>query len=241
MEGYIYIHKRILDWEWYDDASTVRLFLHLLLRASYKEGEWHGQKIAPGQIITSYGHLASELGIGVQSIRTSINRLKSTGELTNRTTNKYSIITISKWLQYQRPTSELTNNQQTTNKQLTTSKEVKEYKEEKNITKSNAKSGTFGNKNINILIQYLEEAIKGSLDGSQQENRRYLYLLLNRFRKDYPTRNEVEIVRFLISRGLEDRFHAKNITNFKYLYYNAMKIIQSVKADMNKNTITKIS
>lgn len=119
-------------------------------------------------------------------------------------------------------------------------KEEPGYKEEPSISKDIVKP-TFGDENINKLIAFFIETLKGSLDGTQQENRRYCFLLLNRFKRDYPSRDSVELVQFLIARGLEDRFHAKNITNFKYLYYNAQKIIQSLKSDANKNTIAKIS
>lgn len=116
-----------------------------------------------------------------------------------------------------------------------------EHIKKNQLAKAKENPESFGNKDINILVRYLEEAIKGSLDGTQQENRRYCYLLINRFKKDYPNRNPVEVTQFLISRGLEEKFHAKNITNFKYIYYNAMKILQSIKSDLNKNHITKIS
>lgn len=109
-----------MDWGWYGDSKTVHLFLHLLLSANYKDKDWRGITIKRGQLVTSYGHLALDLGIGVQSIRTSLGKLKSTGELTIKTTNKYSLITVLKWNKYQTLTSKLTNNQQTTNKQLTT-------------------------------------------------------------------------------------------------------------------------
>jgi hypothetical protein len=55
-------------------------------------------------------------------------KLKSTNEITSKSTNKYTIITVVKWEEYQllcekstnKSTSKLTNDQQTTNKQLTT-------------------------------------------------------------------------------------------------------------------------
>ena len=46
--GYIKIDRNILNWEWYDDVSTKVLFLHCILRASWKENEWHGRKIQRG-------------------------------------------------------------------------------------------------------------------------------------------------------------------------------------------------
>lgn len=109
------------------------------------------------------------------------------------------------------------------------------------LTKVKAESASYGNEEINNLTEYLKSIIGGSLDGTQRENRNYAHLLLERFRRDYPNRNPVELIKLMVDRGSADRFHAKNITGFKYLYYNAMKIIQSAKSDLNKNHITKIS
>lgn len=131
-QGWIKLHRKMVEWEWYQDPNTIRLFLHLLLTVNYEEKKWQGIIIQKGQIVTSYGHLAKQLkGFGMQSIRTSLSKLKSTGELTIKTSNKYTIITILKWKDYQQLTGKSTNGKQTTNKQLTTTKELKEIK---NIT-----------------------------------------------------------------------------------------------------------
>ncbi len=58
--GFIKLFRQILDWEWYDDLPTCRLFIHLLLKANYAERNWHGQTIERGSCITSYATLASE-------------------------------------------------------------------------------------------------------------------------------------------------------------------------------------
>lgn len=123
----------MVEWEWYLDDNTFRLFLHLLLNANHESKKWRGTVIDTGQRLTSLGHLAEELRLGVQQIRTSLNKLKSTNELTIKSTNKNTLITIVNWSKYQKEdikvTSKITNEQQTTNKQLTTNKK---YKNEKN-------------------------------------------------------------------------------------------------------------
>lgn len=84
----------------------------------------------PGQIVTSIAHLSENTRLSYQQVRTSLNRLKSTGEITSKTTNKYTILTVRKWQDFQgevtgKTTGYATNNQQTNNKQITTTKEVK--------------------------------------------------------------------------------------------------------------------
>jgi hypothetical protein len=31
--GFVRIYRSLLNWEWYDDANTMRVFLHLILTA----------------------------------------------------------------------------------------------------------------------------------------------------------------------------------------------------------------
>jgi len=127
--GFIVLYRSLLEWEWYSDANTTRLFIHCLLRANHKDNKWQGITIDRGSFVTSYAHLALDLGLTVQNIRTSINKLKSTGELTHKSHSKYGIITINNYDKYQdtnsQPNSQLTVNQQSTNNKQQWNKETK--------------------------------------------------------------------------------------------------------------------
>lgn len=137
MQGYIAIHRKIFQWGWYKHPITSRLFFHLLLLTNHQDNECLGCMIKRGQLITSIKNLATELGVSVQNIRTSIKHLKSTNELTIKTTTKFSLITMKNYNEYQKLTNNLTNDQQTTNKRLTTNnKGNKDNKEKKYIKKS---------------------------------------------------------------------------------------------------------
>ena len=128
--GWIKIHRQILEWEWYDEPNTLRLFLHLLLKANHKNKSYRGVEIKEGQVMTGYDKLAKELSLSTQKIRTAINKLKSTNEITSVSTSQGTIIQIVKYKEYQVVTSKLTDEQQTNNKRITTNKNVKK---EKNI------------------------------------------------------------------------------------------------------------
>ena len=101
MDGWIKLHRKILNWEWYDDINTKVLFLHLLLTANHKEQKWKGKTIMRGQRITSLQHLADEIQLSVQQTRTALGKLKSTNEITIKSTSKYTLITIEKYSDYQ--------------------------------------------------------------------------------------------------------------------------------------------
>ena len=91
MAGHIKLDRRILKWEWYSDANTCRLFIHLLLTANHKEGRWQGYTIGRGQLITGLLKLNEDTGLTIRQLRTSFEKLKMTGELTIKTTNKTDI------------------------------------------------------------------------------------------------------------------------------------------------------
>ena len=147
MDGWIKIHRKMLDWEWFTDTNTAHLFLYLLLKANVEDGRFQGWSVPRGSLITSYDHLSKATGMSFQSVRTALSHLVSTGEVTSKVTNKFTYITICNYESYQdkkntsnkqtnkQTNKQLTNKQQSTNKQLTTSKEYKnkEEKERKNI------------------------------------------------------------------------------------------------------------
>lgn len=141
-EGYIQLHRKMLKWEWYDDANTFRLFMHLLLNANYKASRYRGYDVPAGACVTGYTSLSKQLGISVQSIRTAMAKLKSTGEVTVNKTNKFSIVSMVRWSDYQstnrQSNTQSTLNQHSTNTQLTPSKEGnKVIKKKEPIAQSN--------------------------------------------------------------------------------------------------------
>ena len=132
MSGWIKIHRKFLDWEWFNKSEAVHLFIYLVLKANHKDGQWQGIDIKKGQFITSFGKISADTGISLQTIRTLLKKFEKSNEINIQTTNKYSVITICKYECYQKETettnTQLTNEQQTTNKQLTTNKNDKNEK-----------------------------------------------------------------------------------------------------------------
>ena len=101
MQGWIKIHRQLLEWEWYNDINTFRLFMHILLKAQHKPIEWQGIKIDAGSFITSLDKLSKETGLSIRKVRTALDNLKTTCELTSKTTSRYSIITVNNWNKWQ--------------------------------------------------------------------------------------------------------------------------------------------
>ena len=154
-DGWIKIYPhRLLEWEWYDNANMFRLFMHLLLKANYKDKQWHGITIKRGQLVTSLVNLSAETGLSLQTVRTCLARLTSTGEINKQVTHKYTLLTVCKYGKYQQgqqdgqhaTNTQTTRNQQTTNTQLTTTSETKNNRKKeiiKTSTNVDAKKPSF--------------------------------------------------------------------------------------------------
>ena len=134
--GFVYIHRKLLDWEWYGDPVVRSVFIHLVLLANFTDKKWRGTIIKRGQVITGRKKLAQTLGFSEMQIRTVLNKLKSTNEITIKTTNKNSVITVNNYDEYQnnnqQPNQQITNKQPTNNQQITTTnKDNKDNKDNK--------------------------------------------------------------------------------------------------------------
>lgn len=91
------------------------------------------------------------------------------------------------------------------------------------------------NPEVQELMGALREANAGFLDGSEFENRRYAWLLLQKMRKlaKDPAKAK-EAVLYVLAAARASPFHAKNATSFKYLFYNAARIVQEKKVAKSK-------
>lgn len=99
--GFIKIYRKILEWEWYDDIPTTRLFIHLLLTVNIKDSVWKGREIPAGSRIISLSKLSKEAGLTQKQIRGSLDKLERANCVAKSTTPKYTVITVLNWDSYQ--------------------------------------------------------------------------------------------------------------------------------------------
>lgn len=129
--GWYKTYRQIDEWEWYKTPHMFHIFSHLLNKANFEEKRWKGTLVKRGQCITSVAHLSAETGISTRSIRTCLERLKSTNEITSESTNQFTIITIVKYDTYQSGlefTDKRINKQ--TDKRLTNDRQTTDNNEE---------------------------------------------------------------------------------------------------------------
>ncbi|MDK2772163.1 MAG: hypothetical protein KYX68_08075 [Flavobacterium sp.] len=172
-KGFIKLSRDILDWEWYQDANSFRLMVHLLLKANYTVKKWQGITINPGELITSLDNLSKETGLTVNSIRYALKKLKSSGYICMKSTNKFTLIKISesdiyndfKILSHKQNFSYSTNEPQTNNNPITTTNKVNkeiDIKERKDV---------FKNQIFQFSSQFSKETLDSFYDYWTEENR----------------------------------------------------------------------
>ena len=155
--GWIKLHRQLLDWEWYDDINTSRLFVHLMLTANHKNNKWRGIEIKRGSRLTSLDKLSSETSLSVSKIRTAIKKLISTNEIASKSHSQHTVFTMINYDMYQDDDKQnnkpVTNESQMNDKQIATNKNDKNVNNEKNDKKDIvAKAPKFDFKNELLLL-----------------------------------------------------------------------------------------
>lgn len=100
-DGYIRLHRRLLEWEWFADSSTVHVFLCLLLSANWKEGRWLGHVIPPGSVVTSREKIAAATGLTEKQVRRALEILEQGRVIERGRAGKGQLVTLANWAKYQ--------------------------------------------------------------------------------------------------------------------------------------------
>lgn len=134
---YIKLSRNILSWEWYSDINTCRLFIHMLLKANWREGNFRGTTVPRGSFVSSIGKLSEETQLTPDEVRTAIKHLISTKEITKQSYNKYTVFTVKNYDLYQSVPSKIPDSSQAIPKLFPTIEEKKEgnIKEDTNVSK----------------------------------------------------------------------------------------------------------
>lgn len=137
MANYLKLHRKMLNWGWYDDINTKVVFLHCLLKTNWLPGEWHGIEYKAGEFITSLETLSNETHLSISQVRTAIKHLEMTGEITSKSQGKCRLITVNNWDAYQgsdkEDDKEIAGSSQSRSKVVATDIDIK------NIDKKNSK------------------------------------------------------------------------------------------------------
>lgn len=137
--GWIKLHRKVLDSGWLQNHKLWTFWTYCLLKADHSAHKtiigYQEIWLEPGQFIFGRKIAASELNMSECGIRSCLNFLKKLGNVTIKTTNKFSIITIVNWdvYQSQKNESDQQSDQQTTSKRPANDQPVTTHKKEKNV------------------------------------------------------------------------------------------------------------
>lgn len=136
--GYIKVWRKTIDSGWLQNHKLCAFWLWCLLKASHKEYDLivGCQKVhlMPGDFVFGLNKASEELAMSIRSIRTILAFLKTSQNLTIKTTNKFSVISVVNWDLYQQ--TETTNDNQndkppTSYRQATDNKQTHKHKNTK--------------------------------------------------------------------------------------------------------------
>ena len=102
MNGWIQLHRKILNWDWYSDINTKVLFIHILLKSNFVSKEWQGITIERGELFTSIKNLSIETGLSEKQVRGAIKKLITTKEIECKGASNGTMITVCNYGDYQR-------------------------------------------------------------------------------------------------------------------------------------------
>lgn len=153
MEGYIKVYRKVMCNPVWQDPDLFRLWMYCLMKASHKERKVLVDKqevqLEPGQFVTGRFSLHQEFNQGIPPRKQTkdttlwswLKKLENMGNLDIKSFNKYSVISILQWAEYQETLT--TESQQidskvtTESQQIDTNKNVNNVKNDKNVNKKN--------------------------------------------------------------------------------------------------------
>ena len=153
MQGYIKLYRKLMDSPVWSDPYYLKLWMYCLMKATHKERNVIlGSKVAtlePGQFIIGRKSLTEDLNKGMkpkQELNEStwwryLNNLEKFEMLHIKKTNKYSVVSIIKWSDYQESEQQMNNKRTSNEQQMNTNKNVKNVNNDKELFSSSSEQG----------------------------------------------------------------------------------------------------
>ncbi len=161
--GYIKLWRKSLDSGLIQDHKTWVFWCWCLMKATWKPRKTLINHIMvslqPGQFIFGREAAAKELNMSVQEIRTRVIQLVKYGNLTIKSTNRFSVITIINWDTYQPEENRI--NQQI-NQQLTSSQPAANHKQEGKKERREEKEKIYKKESWNFESALAEKGVADS-------------------------------------------------------------------------------
>lgn len=165
--GWIKLHRKILDNPFFADSKKLKLWVLCLLKASHTERKQVvGNQVIfleKGQFVTGRVSLAVEYNkdvIGIERVSEQtlwrwMKILEKEQMLNINSTTKYSVITIANWNYHQQGEQQVFNNQTAHDQQSNTNKNVENVENLKNEKKEKGKGQKSSTSDVDFENAYL--------------------------------------------------------------------------------------
>ena len=199
-----------------------------------------------GSCYASHQTIAKMTGVSRPTISRTIPKLikrgwiKETGKVAGKTHPTKNYVIANLWKEnfdyYEDEKKRKLENQSSQNTKDTSTTEPKIrkpqiYKEEPILRRTNivtkvTRKTSFGNPDINLVLEYLKEKMElPRLDLSEKVNRQYAHNLIRR------SKTGAEGVKWLIDLASKDGWFKSHITSFRDLWNNQVKIMSSTRKE----------
>jgi len=197
-QGWIKLHRKILENPIIQKPNYLALWIILLLKANHQDKKfmWNGNIILvkEGQMITGRKELSRETSIPESTIEDILKFLERQHQIQQQKTTKYRIITIVNWVKHQDKNSKSDNKATTKQQQTDTNKNEK-------------------NEKNNIVASDTPFSLKEEIKKLEDSNRRDLNIIALYFdyrKPDLKNREQYEIA---LKRHLKPAGLLKNFTD----------------------------
>lgn len=247
MQGYVKIHRKMMQSPIWQDPYYFKIWMYCLMKASHKE---HDQLVGnniitleKGQFITGRNSLADDLNKGMKPNQRLSNKtwyrymenLEKWQMLTINKTNKYSVVSIVKWSEYQESDHQLSNKSPSVVHQLSTNKNGKNGKNEKKYSPKQVydESSLY----YQLANYFLGEIRKNNPDHKAPNMQTWSDDIRKMMELD--NRNE-EQIRYLMSWVQADDFEMANVLSPSKLRKRFDQLVIKVKSEKRPATVKSV-
>lgn len=105
-QGLVFLHRKVRELPFYKtDSEAVHLWIHLIMEVNSADGmvttEFGEYPVSRGQVITGRNTLSKDTGIAPDRVKYLLNKFAKMGMITTLANKKFTLLTVTKYDDYQ--------------------------------------------------------------------------------------------------------------------------------------------
>lgn len=154
-QGWVCVHRKLMQSPIFQDSVAVHLWVHLMLSANHKEGQAiignDVITVPKGSLLTGRKSLAKAINSNESKIERVLKVFEKLKQIEQQTFSKYRIISITKWDEYQG------GEQQTNSKRTASEQQVNTNNNVNNVNNDKQRAKGFVPPTIQEVQNYIDE------------------------------------------------------------------------------------